>query len=205
MPEASRKRLYRTTLIYWTLLLYIIAALIWWFISLNHQNDIMRDLAIERLEATRSNAEPVKWNNEFSKTLSQHKRNKAKYIGEGSFFFLLILIGAGFVYRSVRRQFELQQQQQNFMMAITHELKTPISIARLNLETIQKYQLDSEKQKKLIRMTLEETDRLNVLTNNILITSQLEGGYIFSKDEFDLSDLLKDCLENFKHRYPERK
>jgi signal transduction histidine kinase len=34
------------------------------------------------------------------------------------------------------------------MMAITHELKTPISVARLNLETIQKHHLDPEKQKK---------------------------------------------------------
>ena len=79
---------------------------------------------------------------------------------------LLILIGAAFVYRSIRRQFNLQQQQQNFMMAVTHELKTPISVARLNLETLQKYTLDPEKQKKLIRNALDETTRLNFLTNN---------------------------------------
>ena len=66
-------------------------------------------------------------------------------------------MGAVFVYRSVRKQFRVQQQQQNFMMAVTHELKTPISVAKLNLETLQKYQLDAEKQKKLIRMTLQET------------------------------------------------
>ena len=107
--------------------------------------------------------------------LDEHKRNKTKYLGEGSIFFLLILVGAAFVYRSVRRQFKMQQQQQNFMMAVTHELKTPISVARLNLETLLKYTLDPEKQKKLIRMTLEETARLNFLTNNILIASQLEG------------------------------
>ncbi len=40
------------------------------------------------------------------------------------------------------------------MMAVTHELKTPISVARLNLETMQKYTLEPEKQKKLIRTTL---------------------------------------------------
>ena len=46
------------------------------------------------------------------------------------------------------------------MMAVTHELKTPISVAKLNLETLQKYNLDPEKQKKLIRTTLDETARL---------------------------------------------
>ena len=90
-------------------------------------------------------------------------------------------------------------------MAVTHELKTPISVARLNLETMQKYSLDPEKQKKLIRTTLEETSRLNFLTNNILIASQLEGGgYQFSKEELDLSDLLKDCIQDFRNRFPER-
>jgi signal transduction histidine kinase len=91
------------------------------------------------------------------------------------------------------------------MMAVTHELKTPIAVARLNLETMQKYSLDPEQQKKLIRITLEETSRLNFLTNNILISSQLEGGgYQFSKDELDLSDLLKDCVQDFRNRFPER-
>jgi K+-sensing histidine kinase KdpD len=91
------------------------------------------------------------------------------------------------------------------MMAITHELKTPISVAMLNLETLQKYQLDAEKQKKLIRMTLQETSRLDTLINNILVSSQLEGGgYIFSKEELDFSSLFKDCIRDAKTRYPER-
>ncbi len=90
-------------------------------------------------------------------------------------------------------------------MAVTHELKTPISVARLNLETLQKYLLDPEKQKKLIRTTLQETERLNTLTNNIFLSSQLEGGgYKTAKEELDLSDLLKDCIQNFQNRYPER-
>jgi K+-sensing histidine kinase KdpD len=91
------------------------------------------------------------------------------------------------------------------MMAITNELKTPISVARLNLETIQKHHLDPEKQKKLIRMTLDETERLNTLTTNILISSQLEAeDYRIAKEELDLSDLFKDCIRNFIQRYPER-
>jgi len=90
-------------------------------------------------------------------------------------------------------------------MAITHELKTPISVAMLNLETLQKYQLDAEKQKKLIRMTLQETSRLDTLINNILVSSQLEGGgYVFSKEELDFSSLFKDCIRDAKTRYPER-
>ena len=206
MPDISRKRFRRATFIYWMLLLYIIAALVWWFISLNNHVDTMQDFKIRQINATiRKQETPGLYQIELDKINTAHRREKTKYIGEGVIFLLLILVGAGFVYRSVRRQFYLQQQQQNFMMAVTHELKTPISVARLNLETMQKYTLEPEKQKKLIRTTLDETGRLNFLTNNILISSQLEGGgYTSPKEELDLSTLLKDCIQDFKTRFPER-
>jgi K+-sensing histidine kinase KdpD len=108
------------------------------------------------------------------------------------------------MYRAVRRQFTLQKQQENFMMAITHELKTPIAIAKLNLETLQKHQLDDNKRQKLIQMTLQETNRLNALASNILVTAQLEAGRSYSKEELDFSDLVKSCMHDFITRYPDR-
>ena len=202
----SKKRIRIVTTIYWMLLVYIVAALVWWFISLEKQNRQMADLKKAQLDiAVDAAHNPDIYKQSIAKIENDHSRNLVKYISEGSTFLLLILIGAAFVYRSVRRQFQLQQQQQNFVMAVTHELKTPISVARLNLETLQKYKLDPEKQKKLIMMTLEETERLNGLANNILISSQLEGhGYTASKEELDLTALFKDCIRSFVQRSPER-
>jgi len=207
MPRKDvRKKLRRATILYWTLLIYIVAALVWWFITLAKQNADMKALKTAQLKGIVDNvATPVLYNSELQKINRDYKKNQAKYIGEGSIFLLLILIGAGFLYQYVRRQFYVQQQQQSFMMAVTHELKTPISVVMLNLETMQKYSLDAEKKKKLIGVMLKETLRLNFLTNNILIASQLEGGgYKFSKEELDLSDLLRDCLQDFRARFPER-
>ena len=100
----------------------------------------------------------------------------------------------------------MAQQQQNFMMAITHELKTPIAIAKLNLETLQKHKLEESRQQKLISATLQEANRLNTLTNNILISSQLEGGdYKLLKEELDFSSLASNCVLDFRSRFPERK
>jgi two-component system sensor histidine kinase CiaH len=206
MRDASRKRLQRTTIIYWLLLLYILAALVWWFISLNQQNHAMHTFELINLRhRIDSSAEAGVFNIAKENLLKREASNQSKYIGEGSIFMLLILVGAAFVFRSVRHQFRMQQQQQNFMMAVTHELKTPISVTRLNLETLQKYSLDPEKQKKIIRTTLDETSRLNFLTNNILIASQLDGGgYQLSKEDLDLSDLLVDCINDFRNRFPDR-
>jgi signal transduction histidine kinase len=206
MDEASRRKIQRATFIYWMLLVYIIAALVWWFISLNRQNNRVKELAIGQLNSSIERSKsPALYQAAWDSIVKEHKREKTKYLGEGSIFFLLILVGAAFVYRSVHRQFMMQQQQQSFMMAVTHELKTPIAVTRLNLETLQKYNLDPEKQKKLIRTTLDETARLNFLTNNILISSQLEGGgYKTAKEELNLSDLLRDCLADFRQRFPEK-
>jgi len=206
IKDAVKKKLRRATLLYWALLIYIVAALVWWFITLERQNEQMKRLQSSQLNATIDTlSAPASYHTALEKIHRDYKRNKTKYIGEGSIFFLLILVGAAFVYRSVRRQFYIQLQQQNFFMAVTHELKTPISVIKLNLETIQKYSLDAEKQKKLMGVMLNETSRLNFLTNNILIASQLEGGgYQFSKEELDISDLLKDCVNDFRARFPER-
>ena len=205
MADSSRKRLQWATIIYWMLLIYIIAALVWWFISLEKQNRDMADLRLSTLQVQRPNLTSTQFTIQQSEIKEDQDRNTRKYVAEGVTFLILIFIGAAFVYRSVNRQFKMQQQQQNFMMAVTHELKTPVSVARLNLETMQKYSLDPERQKKLIKMTLEETARLNFLTNNILISSQLDGGgYHITDEELDLSDLLKDCINDFRNRFPER-
>jgi signal transduction histidine kinase len=92
----------------------------------------------------------------------------------------------------------MSQQQQNFMMAITHELKTPISITRLNLETLSKRKLDEALQEKIIQKTLHETDRLNDLCNNILLASRLEGGnYSFHKENIRLDEIATQSVQQF--------
>ena len=124
-----RKKLRRATILYWTLLIYIVAALIWWFISLEKQNDTMRELKLTELGvAVDSNSMPRLYNASSQKISRDYQKNQGKYIGEGSIFLLVICVGAILVYRYVRRQFYVQQQQQNFMMAVTHELKTPIRV-----------------------------------------------------------------------------
>ena len=201
MADDSRRKLHRATIVYWVLLFYIIAAIIWWAFSLLQQNDEIYDLKKWALQSASVTEKPL-----IAQEIErQRQRNIYKYIGEGCAFLLLILIGALYIYRSVRRQFRLQQQQQNFVMAVTHELKTPIAVSRLNLETLQKYQLEDDKRKKLLQMTLQETMRLDTLINNILISSQLEGdSYTLAKEELDLSDLVKDVIKNFESRYAER-
>jgi signal transduction histidine kinase len=182
------------------LLAYIIAALVWWFIALNRQNIQMASYEISQLKTGNSGNPPL-----LKEILDIKNRKTAQYIGEGVIFLLLILSGAVFIYRAVRRQFKSGQDQQNFMMAITHELKTPIAITKLNLETLLKRKLEDSQQQRLIQNTIQEANRLNALCNNMLLASQLEaGGHSVTKEEVDLSELTISCVNDFKIRYPQR-
>ena len=204
MDDESRRKLRLTTIIYWILLVYIITALIWWFFSLYTENEESYLLKLKLLEQTVSKNDPA-YHQQLSKIERENYGNRAKYIGEGITFFALIMIGAVYLYRSVRRQFRIQQQQRNFVMAISHELKTPLAVARLNLETLQRYRLEETKKEKLLQMTLQETMRLDGLINNILVSSQLDGqSYRLSKEELNLSALVNDVFCQFAARYHER-
>lgn len=189
------------TIIYWVMLVYILAALVWWFISLEKQNNEMTALRLK----LQSPHDPG-YGEFVQETYKLNSLKQAQYIGEGTIFMLLIVVGAVFVYRATRRQWKLSQQQQNFMMAVTHELKTPISITRLNLETLNKHKLDAHLQEKIIQKTLHETDRLNDLCNNILLASRLEGGsYTFHKEQLFLNEIAMQSVHQFNGRFPERK
>src|SRR3954454_1590785 len=142
-------------------MVYIVVALIFWYLELNKQNRLMYEYRMEQLKKNAPDYERA-----MAEIQTAKDKKTSQYIGEGSVFLLLILVGAVFVYRATRRQFILSRQQQNFMMAITHELKTPIAVARLNIETLQKRRLEEAQQQKLITNTLQEVNRLNTLTNN---------------------------------------
>jgi two-component system, OmpR family, sensor histidine kinase CiaH len=197
----KRKRLVIATAAYWLLLIYILSALVFWFIELQKQSQKMATLKQQELRINNPD-----YQHKLHAIRQEQDRKNTQYIGEGSIFLLVIVIGAVYLYRAVIHQIRVQQQQQNFMMAITHELKTPLAVAKLNLETLLKHRLEEEKQKKILHSALEETNRLNDITNNILVSAQLEGGaYVIASDEIDLSSLLLKCINDFKGRLPDRK
>jgi two-component system, OmpR family, sensor histidine kinase CiaH len=200
MSKPRQQKLILVSFVYWFLLLYMIAALAWWFIALENQNDLITQIKWSELKKD----DPAYFS-KFNEIQSANKRKTTQYIGEGVTFLVLILIGAIFVFRATRRQLKSSVQQQNFMMAITHELKTPIAVTQLNLETLQKHKLDELKQQKLISNTLQEANRLNSLCNNILFAAQFDGGkYTTAKQHLNLTDLLETSVDECKNRFPTR-
>ncbi|HEY4334889.1 MAG TPA: ATP-binding protein [Puia sp.] len=196
----KKKRLAVAITVFWILLIYIVTGLAWWFIALQDANRAITAHQLEQLKP-----DDPGFVVRHQEILTEEKKKTARNIGEGSTYLGLILLGAIFVYREVRRTIRLQLQQQNFMMAVTHELKTPIAVTKLNLETLLKHRLDESKQQKMIQAALQETNRLDTLATNILVASQLEGEYVQSKESLDLSAIVTHSMQDFRHRFPDRR
>lgn len=194
----KRKKLTVITIVYWFLLTYIVTALIFWFLSLVRQSTQMSEYKLLQLKKDTPN-----YSTRVNEIEDEERRKIAQYIGEGSTFLLLILVGAVFVYQATRRQILLTTQQQNFMMAITHELKTPIAITKLNIETLLKRKLEEPQQEKLLNNALQESNRLNDLCDNILLASQIDAGdYLPDKETINLGELVEESTAYFKTRFP---
>ena len=73
------------------------------------------------------------------------------------------------------------------------------------METLQKHSLDDSKKEKILKSSLQEINRLNTLTGNILVSAQLEGGsYLFNKEEINFSQIVPDSCQDFVNRFPNR-
>jgi two-component system, OmpR family, sensor histidine kinase CiaH len=187
-------------LIFWMLLAYTLVALSWWFVVLNIQNKEICAIKIKHISATGST-----YKKDYQEIISASKLNTIQYVGEGAAFILLIIAGAIYIYRGFIKELKQSRDQQNFMMAITHELKTPIAIAKLNLETLQKYKLSEGQQEKILNASLQETNRLDILCNNLLISSQIEaGGYQILQEAQNISEIVKNCADDYIARFPNR-
>lgn len=186
--------------IYWLFLSYMVAAFIWWYISLANQNVLIANTQLNQMQSGDPGyVEKVKLVEAYQ------LRKQKQYLGEGITFLALFLIGAVFVYRSLMKQIRFSNQQQNFMMAITHELKTPIAVTQLNIETLLKRALPEDTKNQLLQKALLETKRLDRLVNNILITSQLEQGVLAKQlQQMDFSASIDHWVDAFQERYPNR-
>lgn len=94
----------------------------------------------------------------------------------------LLMFGAlagGFiaVYRSTRSQLKLANKRQDFVSAVSHELKTPLTAIRMYAELLQNSWVANEaKRQKYYGLIVSETERLSRLIQNVLNLSKLERG-----------------------------
>lgn len=120
-------------------------------------------------------------------------------IGEGVVFISLMSFGAYKLHRAINRDKIINDQKRNFLLSVTHELKSPLASIKLYLQTIQKRELDKETQQNFIGKSLLDIERLDDLVENMLLASKIENNsYSFPKEELNLSELVEKIVSRLQ-------
>lgn len=103
-----------------------------------------------------------------------------------------MVLNTFFLVREIRRN----EQQDAFINAVTHELKTPVASIRLYLETLQTREVEPAKRKEFYGTMLEDSDRLLSTIEQVLRTGRVGNARNKPQlSEFDLDVLVDDCVQ----------
>lgn len=178
----SERKERRTLLILYVLAAYIFFQVCWWGYSLAmaHYHHIR---SVHPLETEQQKL--------FEKKIWM-------IAGEGGVFLILLLLGFWYVKKTIVRELRLARREKTFLLSVTHELKTPVAAIRLFLETLKTRKLDEQQHQQIIGDALKETERLQNMSENILLATrldqQMDGK---TNEEFDLSELLQNLVHRF--------
>ena len=126
----------------------------------------------------------------------------------GLYFFVFLLIagilvfGLALTIRSVSHELELARMKSDFVSTVSHEFKSPLTSIRQLAEMLQSGRVPSEERRKqYYDVLLEQSERLALLTDNILSLARIEEGRAgFAFEATDVSALLTKIVSSFQER-----
>jgi signal transduction histidine kinase len=187
---------------------YMLLAFGWWGILLLRKNEEahiaqLNELAYRMAVQQGSNDGEAFRNTEvYQQLTSDFERGQKMIIGEAILLTLSLIGGLVLLFRFLRKEISAAEQQRNFLLSITHELKSPLAGIRLILETFQKRrELKPEIQEKLSTNALAETDRLTALVNDLLLSAKLENVYDINEESLDLGQLIHEAADRVAMKY----
>ncbi len=138
---------------------------------------------------------------EWNALLDAYRRRILMVVSEGTFFAVMLLVVVWLLWKTVRREVELERQHQNFLSAITHELKSPLAAMRLSLETVLKGRADSTASVRFLENALQDTERLQSLVQKVLeVTRYGLAGKALTLRTTSLSDTVEEAVDRFRSR-----
>ncbi len=126
-------------------------------------------------------------------------------IGEGLVFFLILMLGLWKIRNSFQKEMKLSKQQNNFLLSVTHELKTPLTSNKLYLQTLLKRKnLERSQQEEMINQAIIENNRLEDMIENILTATRIDNHRLqLNTEECNLSEQMTQIVEKWsKTRVP---
>lgn len=169
----------RPLVLFYVLVFYVLLQFSWWTYLLVRTNNQVADLQREILQQQLGAS-----GNLVSSSLIIEKQQKLDdelhkrwmmIFGEGAVFIVLLTIAIVRTRNGFRKEALMAERQKNFLLSVTHELKSPLASIGLQAETLIKRDLPKEKQSMILSHVLEDTERLNSLIGNILLAARIDS------------------------------
>jgi two-component system, OmpR family, sensor histidine kinase SenX3 len=112
-----------------------------------------------------------------------------------------VVLNTIFLVREIRRN----EQHDQFINAVTHELKTPVASIRLYLQTLQTRALAEEKQREFYEVMLADTDRLTHTIEQVLQAGRMKAAQkSLNRERLDFGELVEECVSiaRLRHHLP---
>ncbi len=101
-----------------------------------------------------------------------------RYFWEGAFFLAVLLTALSVIARVLRQEALLRRRQDNFLAAVSHELKSPLAAARVAADTLALRDLDQQGRKQNVDRVLRGLGRLQAMVDNLLESARIEAGAV---------------------------
>jgi len=188
MRKPSRSR---SAILYGTLAGLFSLVLIWWMVFFSRQGSLL----VRRLDENGAGLSAAQ-----SRALEDAASHSSRmFMYEGGFLALIGLLGMWLVLRSLRRELLMHRQQRDFLSAVTHELRSPIAAARLQVESLHLGRVPEAKVQRYLARTIEDLDRLSVTVNQLLEAARSNSGRVeLSPERVELGQFLARSLAKFK-------
>lgn len=200
---ASRLRLFSIAVIG-----YMLVALVWWSVLLYTKNQDAFEAKRALLELTLVGSgrvvEPtaVRTRPEYISLARSYRRQGYMIIGEAIVLMVSLAGGIYLVNHAYRKEVSAARQQRNFLLSITHELKSPLAGIQLALQTMRKRVLKADMRERLTDSALSETSRLTALVEDLLLSAKLDTSYEPTREPLDVRRVGTEWVERMRIKYP---
>ena len=207
MTKPIKNKNLRLRLLSYFVIAYMLLAFSWWSVLLFTKNrdafyakrDLMRiGMVAEHL---------IHSDEEFLQTppyqqlAARYNRQEWMIFGEAAVFVVTLIIGVYLINRGYNKEMKAAEQRRNFLLSITHELKSPLASIKLVLETFLKRDLTKQQTDKFTENALKDTERLNNLVNDLLLSAKLETAYQPYFEPLNLEDLIQDLITKLSTKH----
>ncbi len=190
--------------IFYMVFVYTIAFAVWWAYLLYAKNEaaFREKLELDRIHFYTLAGKDADFSSTeiYSRSFEKYERQKLMILTEGSVFVLLLFIGLMQVRRVFSKEIALAALQRNFLLSITHELKSPLAAIKASLQTFQRKGLEEEKRMRLINNSLLDIERLENLVDNILFAAKIEREeHGLTKEITNVSAICEGVVKHFSN------